>query len=129
MSDEKSDKKTIAEWRRVRGEMSQFELAVAARVHPSTIAVAETGVNAPNTRTLKRIADALGVGMDQIILPAYRGKPRKPSGPRDGVGRHKRPTRSHRHTPGEGPGDGDNGDNGGEGDTGGDPKARARLAA
>ncbi len=47
--------------------MTQEQLSVASGVHRVTIARIETGEASPMAETLKRIADALGVSMDELI--------------------------------------------------------------
>lgn len=56
----------LAEVRQAKG-MTQEQLAAATGVHRVTIARIETGVASPNAETLKRLADALGVRMDDLM--------------------------------------------------------------
>lgn len=56
----------LAEVRQAKG-MTQEQLAAATGVHRVTIARIETGAASPNAETLKRLADALGVRMDDLM--------------------------------------------------------------
>ena len=48
---------------------SQEKVAQLAEVSPSTISKIETGERAgPNSRSLRKVADALGVPMEDLIL-------------------------------------------------------------
>lgn len=56
----------LAQVRRARG-MSQLALAKASGVHRVTIARIECGTTSPKAETLKRLADCLGVLVDELI--------------------------------------------------------------
>lgn len=56
----------LAEVRQAKG-MTQEQLAAATGVHRVTIARIETGEASPKAETLKRLADALGVPMDDLM--------------------------------------------------------------
>lgn len=56
----------LAEARQAKG-MTQEQLAAATGVHRVTIARIETGEASPKAETLKRLADALGVRMDDLM--------------------------------------------------------------
>lgn len=56
----------LAEVRQAHG-MTQEQLAAATGVHRVTIARIETGDVSPKAETLKRLADALGVLVDDLI--------------------------------------------------------------
>ena len=56
----------LAEVRQAHG-MTQEQLAAATGVHRVTIARIETGDVSPKAETLKRIADALGVLVDDLM--------------------------------------------------------------
>jgi transcriptional regulator with XRE-family HTH domain len=56
----------LAEVRQAHG-MTQEQLAAATGVHRVTIARIETGDTSPKAETLKRIADALGVLVDDLM--------------------------------------------------------------
>lgn len=79
--------KTLAEWRKARDGMTQRALADKAGTTVATIWNIEHGRNRPQFETVQRIAEALGVLVDQIIWPnivpfpsrANRGKKPLPS--------------------------------------------------
>jgi transcriptional regulator with XRE-family HTH domain len=54
---------------REREGLTQQELARAAGVAQSTIARFETGENTPNIETAKRIAQTLGVTLEELLSP------------------------------------------------------------
>lgn len=56
----------LAEVRQSKG-MTQEQLAAATGVHRVTIARIETGEISPKATTLKKLADALGVLMDDLM--------------------------------------------------------------
>jgi mRNA interferase RelE/StbE len=56
----------LAEVRQLKG-MTQEQLAAVSGVHRVTIARIETGEASPLAETLKRLADALGVAMDDLM--------------------------------------------------------------
>lgn len=56
----------LAEVRQAHG-MTQEQLAAVSGVHRVTIARIETGASSPNVDTLKQLADALGVLVDDLI--------------------------------------------------------------
>ena len=56
----------LAEVRQAHG-MTQEQLAEATGVHRVTIARIETGDVSPKAETLKRLADALGVLVDDLM--------------------------------------------------------------
>lgn len=56
----------LAQERQARG-MTQEQLAEASGVHRVTIARIETGEVSPKAETLKRLADALGVLVDDLM--------------------------------------------------------------
>ena len=56
----------LAQVRQARG-MTQEQLAEASGVHRVTIARIETGEVSPKAETLKRLADALGVLVDDLM--------------------------------------------------------------
>ncbi len=56
----------LAEVRQAKG-MTQEQLSAATGVHRVTIARIETGEASPMAKTLKRLADALGVAMDDLM--------------------------------------------------------------
>lgn len=56
----------LAEVRQAKG-MTQEQLAAETGVHRVTIARIETGEVSPKAETLKRLADALGVLVDDLI--------------------------------------------------------------
>ena len=120
------DKKTIAAWRLLRGDMTQQELAMRAKLHLSTVAVTESGATRPSVDTLRAIAEALGVTMDQIELPPRRrNDARRVRGTEDK--RRRRGTKPRKTAPPETPGDA--GDVDDVDDPGDGPKAWARTAA
>ena len=59
--------RTIREFREERG-WSQAELAARAKVSPSTVYNWEAGRFEPKATQLRRVAQALGVSMDDIEL-------------------------------------------------------------
>ena len=59
--------KTIREWRTERG-LTQLELANRAGVTPSTVYGWESGKYEPKGRQLRKIAEVLGVHMEDIDL-------------------------------------------------------------
>jgi transcriptional regulator with XRE-family HTH domain len=63
--------RTLAEWRRAK-DMTQMELAVAAGLTLGTIQNLEGARQLPGMSTARRIAGALGVGVDQINWPEVR---------------------------------------------------------
>ena len=67
-------RKTIAEWRKEKG-FTQMSLAVAINSTVGTIASVEQGRQEPNLGTARKIAAALGVGLDQIAWPDVRPYP------------------------------------------------------
>jgi transcriptional regulator with XRE-family HTH domain len=56
----------LAEVRQAKG-MTQEQLAAVTGVHRVTIARIETGEVSPKAETLKRLADALGVLVDDLM--------------------------------------------------------------
>ena len=56
----------LADVRHAHG-LTQARLASITGIHRVTIARIETGVVSPNAKTLQRIADALGVLVDDLI--------------------------------------------------------------
>lgn len=56
----------IAYYRKQR-KMSQIELAEAIGVRQSTISAYENGTRSPMVSTFARIADVLGVSMDELV--------------------------------------------------------------
>lgn len=56
----------LAQERKSHG-MTQEELAAVSGVHRVTIARIETGDTSPKAETLKRLADALGVLVDDLM--------------------------------------------------------------
>lgn len=50
--------------------MTQDQLAAVSGVHRVTIARIETGAASPKAETLKRLADALGVRIDDLMREA-----------------------------------------------------------
>lgn len=60
---------SLAQARKARG-MTQDQLAAASGVHRVTIARIETGTASPKAATLKRLADALGVLVDDLMKEA-----------------------------------------------------------
>ncbi|MCM8829606.1 MAG: helix-turn-helix domain-containing protein [Candidatus Omnitrophica bacterium] len=58
--------------RKIRKQMglSQESLAFKAQVHPSFISHIERGTKKASLKTLKILADALGVGMEEIFMPS-----------------------------------------------------------
>lgn len=124
MDTSSSGRKTIAAWRLLRGDMTQQELAMRAGLHLSTVAVTESGATRPNSDTLRKIADALGVTMDQIELPPRRRKGVRDSKSASKNGASKRRGPKPRPRPSRPPQTPDEAD-----DPGDDPKAWARTAA
>lgn len=59
--------KTIREWRDASG-MTQFQLALRVGVTVQSISNWETGLKQPTVSRFQRLADALGVRMDEIRL-------------------------------------------------------------
>lgn len=66
--------KRIAEIRRERG-LSQEELAELAMLHRVTVAKYETGQVEPGALAIGRIADALGVSVDELLCRTERTPP------------------------------------------------------
>lgn len=131
MNQSQSDRKSIAAWRLLRGDMTQQELATRAGLHLSTVAVTESGATRPSSDTLRAIADALGVGMDQIELPPRRRKDNR-RGKGAGDKRTRRGLKPRKTTPPGNSGDDDAGDpsnSSDASDAGDDPKIWARTAA
>ena len=127
MDTSSSGRKTIAAWRLLRGDMTQQELAMRAGLHLSTVAVTESGATRPNSDTLRKIADALGVTMDQIELPPRRRKDGRDrtSASKSGASKRRGPKpRSQTPRPPQSSQTPDEAD-----DPGDDPKAWARTAA
>ena len=62
----------LAQERQARG-MTQEQLAEASGVHRVTIARIETGEVSPKAETLKRLADALGVLVDDLMTAKEAG--------------------------------------------------------
>lgn len=62
------EKKTLAEWRRIRG-FTQMTLASEAGLTLGTIWNIEHGRNRPSFDTIQAIAKALNVLADQILWP------------------------------------------------------------
>ena len=105
------ERKTLPEWRKQPGRadiapMTQMELAVASGLHSSTIWAYENGTMSPNLANARKIADALGVFIDQIdwpedITPSPSHANRRKHAPRQ---RAPRPApRSSGSPPGSGP--------------------------
>lgn len=63
-----TETKTLREWRTGKF-LSQEELAERAGLSHALISHAETGKNRPRGRSLRAIAQALGVAPEQIALP------------------------------------------------------------
>lgn len=63
--------KTIREWREAAG-LSQFQLAVRAGVVVQSISNWEVGRKRPSPARLQRLAEALGVRVDEIRLEARK---------------------------------------------------------
>lgn len=76
MTEKKSDRKTLREWRLAR-DMTVKELAEAAGVSESTIWGAESGAYSPRLPTLLGLAKALEVKQEQIIWPEQKPAPNK----------------------------------------------------
>lgn len=49
--------------------MSQKELAHKAKITPEHLCRLEKGLHTPETKTMKRLADALGVDVGSVFLP------------------------------------------------------------
>jgi transcriptional regulator with XRE-family HTH domain len=64
---------TIRELREARG-WTQFELAIKVGVQPTTIYTWESGKKMPMIPQLRKLAEAFGVSMDDIITEAERKK-------------------------------------------------------
>lgn len=58
---------TIADLREAR-KMTQLRLAVAADITPTALSRIENGVVTPRLDTAKKIADALGVKVDDLFF-------------------------------------------------------------
>jgi transcriptional regulator with XRE-family HTH domain len=54
---------------RLQRFLSQAELARRSRLHPLTITRLESGRTAPTTRTVRALADALGVQPGELASP------------------------------------------------------------
>ena len=63
-----SQQKRISEWRAIRG-VSQQQLADSIGVKPQQVSQWETGHRGIAARRLRDVAKALGVSMDDIVLP------------------------------------------------------------
>jgi transcriptional regulator with XRE-family HTH domain len=65
------------ELRRLRKEkkLSQAKLAALADLDPSTVNQIETGARQPNTRTLEKLAEVLGVGVSDLFPKAQAPLP------------------------------------------------------
>lgn len=63
-TDERASWAALVARRREQLEMTQDQLAVAADVAPKTVYNIETGGKTPQTRTLRRVQDALGLSSD-----------------------------------------------------------------
>ena len=61
-----NDEAPLRVWREYRG-LSQTQLAEAAGVTQAMVTMIETGRRKGQTSTLKRLADALGVGVDDLV--------------------------------------------------------------
>lgn len=75
----------IRELRQNRG-MSQQNLAAAADVAVNTVWAAENGRFRPRARTLRRLAEALGIPFEELL----HGAPRRPPGAGDALGEYLR---------------------------------------
>lgn len=64
-----SEKKRIAEWRQER-HLTQMQLAVKAEVTIGTIQSIEAGRRGVNINTAQRLAEALGVTLNDIEWPS-----------------------------------------------------------
>ena len=62
-----NDEAPLRVWREYRG-LSQTQLAEAAGVTQAMVTMIETGRRKGQTSTLKRLADALEVGVDDLLL-------------------------------------------------------------
>jgi transcriptional regulator with XRE-family HTH domain len=65
---------TIRDWR-LRRFLNQQELAAKVGVSNNTISNWEKGIKAPTLKHMRALAEALGIGPEQIILPP-RGQER-----------------------------------------------------
>jgi len=63
------ERKKLADWRKVRGDMTQMQLAVKAEMSLSAVAGIEHGRQHPSFAAMQKIAHALGVEAWQIIWP------------------------------------------------------------
>lgn len=52
---------------RTRARLSQQDLAVRAGLHQHTIARLERGLSPPSMKTARRLAEALGVSVDEVF--------------------------------------------------------------
>lgn len=70
-------KKTLAEWREARVGMTQFKLAVKSGVSLSVVTGVEKRNSSPRVDTAIKLAEALGVGVDDIAWPVKGDKSSK----------------------------------------------------
>lgn len=61
-------KRTLKQWRALAG-MTQSQLARTAGLAQSTVAHYESGRRVPSLNSARRLADALGILLDQIEWP------------------------------------------------------------
>ena len=61
-----NDEAPLRVWREYRG-LTQTQLAEAAGITQAMVTMIETGRRKGQTSTLKRLADALGVGVDDLV--------------------------------------------------------------
>jgi len=71
---EKSERRTIREWRSAR-YLTQDELGDKVGVSYYTISNWELGIKQPRVKNLRALAKALGIHPDQIILIEGKGLP------------------------------------------------------
>lgn len=62
-------KLSLETWRAERGKMSQEKLSELTGISPTTLSKWENGKSSPTMKNLKKVADALGISIDDIRLP------------------------------------------------------------
>ena len=67
---------------RVREELAQEELARKSSVHRTYVSQIERGLKSPSLRTMAKLADAVGVTLDELVRLALEGMANKRAGGR-----------------------------------------------
>lgn len=74
MDDQKTKQLISSNLRRIRGDLSLAEVARRASSYPTTIKEIEDGVRMPGVGLLTRIAEALGVSIEEFLKKSEKVK-------------------------------------------------------